>query len=165
MKVGLVRVWPTQPFLCSVPHRRLQKNLMCPSPPNRGTATRKEVPPNSRVECENAKQSRSKASPCIPIGILANCGKLHMAAIMDGHEFKAHLMGSLERGPSQHACAVPWAGSLQDTLRRHQGNAARMRWCAAARILYPVPQVCGRVPRVVGGGANLLLAVGLSNEI
>ena len=45
-----------------------------------------------------------------PLRDLANCGKLHMASVCDGLEFKPHLRGSWGNGPNQHKRAVPRRG-------------------------------------------------------
>ena len=45
-----------------------------------------------------------------PLRDLANCGKLHMASVCDGFEFKPHLRGSWGHGPNQHKRAVPRRG-------------------------------------------------------
>ena len=66
---------------------------MVPHPPNRGTATRSEMASNFQAPEE-----------------LANFGKLHMASVYDGLEFKPHLRGSWGHGPNQHKRAVPRRG-------------------------------------------------------
>ena len=52
-----------------------------------------------------ARQHRAQ-----PLRDLANCGKLHMASVCDGLEFKPHLRGSWGHGPNQHKRAVPRRG-------------------------------------------------------
>ena len=95
---------------------------MMPHPPNRGTTTRSEVASNFQAPEE-----------------LANFGKLRMASVCDGLEFKPHLRGSWGRSPNQHVSAAPTAREAPARPNKDQAWQQCNRAGTPGRTLLPLP--------------------------
>ena len=80
----------------SLRHSRNLKKIWHPNPPNRGTkTTARSWHEFSRVEREG--QCNSKATPCLSPRELANFGKLRIASVWDGLEFKPRHGGHADK--------------------------------------------------------------------
>ena len=101
------------------PAKKACKKFWCPNPPNRGTATRREVAQSLQGRAWACRAKQKQGSIVHPLRDLANCSKLRMANV-GWAEFKPHLRGSLGHGPNQHKRAVPRRGHGAKSLTQHR---------------------------------------------